>query len=764
VNPPHDLTVEQAVLGAVLLSNVSLPKLIVDVGLTPDAFYRKQHAAIWEAMVALAMRGEPVDTLTLRGQLEASGVEKSTVEQVDLLPGVVPSAAAVLSYARRVLELAEWRIVMTASLELGHAVGSQDREQRSAAEAMLTVPRRRSDTRTPEALGEDVYRHLEGQVVPAWRTPWPRLNEALGGGLRSGEVTLLGGWTSHGKALDVDTPIPTPDGWRTMLDLQPGDHVFDETGRSVRVRGVTEVQLGRPCMEVEFSGGACLVADDEHEWLTWTEAAHRSHAAAGSRPVASSPWSQRHRRVLPAVRSTGEIASTLRLHSRGERLNHSVPVCGPLDYQAQSLIVDPYVLGAWLGDGNTSSAAITTPDREVLEHIAAAGHEIRPHKNALHFGIGSLTEHLRSLGVLGDKHIPEVYLRASVDQRMALIQGLMDSDGSATEAGQCEFSTTSPRIAAGVHEILAGLGICARHVTGRATLYGKDCGEHHRFLFTTTLPVFRLARKRGRLRQQVRREYFRSIQSVHRVESRPVKCIEVDSPNGLYLAGRDCVVTHNSLVTDQILRWCSDRGARVHLYINEMSPTMRAIRNVSAMTEVPQATLAQPKKLTDAERQKAVGVLSKLPFGITQVTDWSAEDIARDIRFRGWDVCALDLVHRLPYHDERELAQISTALNGAAQTSGAHLLAVVHLNEGRATSAVLPSPVLRDIRGSGMLKNDADNALFIHREEEEAGGIVTKTNDGVLYLAKCRNGYLENVPVELDPRRSRFLEPLRVGA
>jgi hypothetical protein len=192
---------------------------------------------------------------------------------------------------------------------------------------------------------------------------------------------------------------------------------------------------------------------------------------------------------------------------------------------------------------------------------------------------------------------------------------------------------------------------------------------------------------------------------------------------------------------------------------------MRALRIVSAMTQVPQGMLSQPRKLTDQDRTVVTRMLSEgFPFGITQVTDWPAEDVARDIRFQGWDVCALDLVHRLPFREERDLAQISSTLNAAAQAAGTHLIAVVHLNEARAVGSVLPAPVLRDIRASGMLKNDADNVMFIHREEEESiNGVTTRSEEAQLYLAKCRNGYLKSIDLRFDARRLRFLETTSGG-
>jgi recombination protein RecA len=171
----------------------------------------------------------------------------------------------------------------------------------------------------------------------------------------------------------------------------------------------------------------------------------------------------------------------------------------------------------------------------------------------------SLPAQLRELGVLGDKHIPESYLHGSVAQRLALLQGLMDTDGTVSATGaevgrgagaaRCEFSVVSKRLASDVHELLLGLGIKATLHEGPALLKGRVVGTRYRLGFQTNLPVFRLPRKAARLIPlRTRRATLRYITTVEPVPSVPVRCIQVDHPSHTYLAGRECVPTHNTTV------------------------------------------------------------------------------------------------------------------------------------------------------------------------------------------------------------------------
>jgi hypothetical protein len=160
----------------------------------------------------------------------------------------------------------------------------------------------------------------------------------------------------------------------------------------------------------------------------------------------------------------------------------------------------------------------------------------------------SLSSRLRELGLTGGKYVPRPYLEAGVAQRLALLQGLMDTDGyvDATH-GRCEFANTNEALADAVVELAASLGFRPVKSTGRSMLNRDDCGPKYRVKFTPDRPVFRISRKLARQKAATGRFHrFRAIDVVRRVGSVPVRCVQVASPRGMFLVSRSFIPTHNS--------------------------------------------------------------------------------------------------------------------------------------------------------------------------------------------------------------------------
>lgn len=355
----------------------------------------------------------------------------------------------------------------------------------------------------------------------------------------------------EGKALALETAVPTPTGWSSMGALQVGDEVFDESGQPCRVVAATEVMLGRPCREVELSDGSLFIADAAHLWVTTSKQERRPGRARTS-----------------SAKTTDEIAATLRY---GQEYSHQIALAGAAQYPTATLPIDPYVLGYWLGDGTSSKGEITVgaQDVEVLASFEAAGctvwrataphayrlggaahhadHEHRRGALGRFGGNGSLSSQLRELDLLGNKHVPQQYLTADVEQRLALLQGLMDSDGYVDEFGRCEFVNMREDLSWAVHELAASLGLRPTRRKKRAMLDGIDCGPAFQVKFTPRrVPVFRLPRKLARLKSDDRAHEFRAVRAVREVPTVPVRCIQVSAPSGMFLIGDSYVPTHNS--------------------------------------------------------------------------------------------------------------------------------------------------------------------------------------------------------------------------
>lgn len=346
---------------------------------------------------------------------------------------------------------------------------------------------------------------------------------------------IVYGGKGKGKRLALDTPLATPSGWTTMGEIKVGDELFDENGKRCRVTVVSPIVDG-DSYRITFSDGSTIDADAEHLWVTEN-------------------YRERRKGLPGQIRTTLEIRKTL-TRTQGQQVAncHSIRNTAPLELPDRILPVDPYVLGLWLGDGSSAAGVITIGEQDEEETVGllrAAGCEVHSHRvveRAPMYGVYGLKVKLRALGVLGDKHVPLMYLRASSAQRLSLLQGLLDSDGT-LNGESVEFDNTNKKLIDAVHELVVSLGMRASITERRSVLYGVDHGPSWRLFFTPTLPVFRLSRKAEKLRfdrAQALRRLRRYITSVEPIESVPMRCIAVDSPNHLYLAGRQMVPTHNT--------------------------------------------------------------------------------------------------------------------------------------------------------------------------------------------------------------------------
>ncbi|WP_431953906.1 replicative DNA helicase [Nocardia lijiangensis] len=311
--PPHDMAAEQSVLGGMLLSKDAIAD-VVEV-IRPGDFYRPAHQAIYDTVLDLYGRGEPADPITVAAGLDRRGELKRIggAPYLVTLTQTVPTAANAGYYAEIVAEKAILRRLVEAGtriVQYGYAgADGQDIAEvvdRAQAEVYEVTERRTTEDFLPlEELLQPTMDEIDsiasrGGISLGVPTGFTELDE-LTNGLHPGQMIIVAARPGVGKALALDTPLPTPTGWTTMGEVQIGDELLDAEGRPTHVLAATEVLVDRPCYEVEFSDGSVIVADELHQWVTQS-------ALDVARPV--------------AVRTTGEIAHTLRDLTGG--LNHAV--------------------------------------------------------------------------------------------------------------------------------------------------------------------------------------------------------------------------------------------------------------------------------------------------------------------------------------------------------------------------------------------------------------------------------------------------------
>ena len=279
--PPQDMAAEQSVLGGMLLSKDAIADVLER--LRPGDFYRPAHQSVYDAILDLYGRGEPADAITVSAELDRRGLLKRVggAPYLHTLISTVPTAANAGYYAGIVAEKSLLRRLVEAGtrvVQYGYA-GAEgadvaDVVDRAQAEIYdVTEGRRTAEDFVPlEQLLQPTMDEIDaiasqGGIARGIPTGFTELDECTNG-LHPGQMIVVAARPGMGKALKLDTPLPTPDGWTTMGGVRVGDELIGADGLPTRVVAATEVMFGRPCFEVEFSDGTVIVADAEHQWPT----------------------------------------------------------------------------------------------------------------------------------------------------------------------------------------------------------------------------------------------------------------------------------------------------------------------------------------------------------------------------------------------------------------------------------------------------------------------------------------------------------------
>jgi len=342
----------------------------------------------------------------------------------------------------------------------------------------------------------------------------------------------LGFIVTDWKGLPLDTPILTNHGWRTMGTLIKGDMVYDKDGNLVNILNISKVK-NKKCLKIKFGNNEEVVSDFEHRWLVYT-------SVLGIKKE--------------MVMTTQEIKEyndnlTKRDSHRILKIENAKPLNNPMI----NLPVDPYVLGLWLGDEHSVDAKITQANKVVWCEINNRGYEIGD--DVSEGGVGKATtrtvfglhSRLRGLSLLGNKHIPEIYLSSSYEQRLDLLRGLMDSGGTYNKTRKRFVVTTTRESQANYYvEVASSLGIKTTIITYNKKFNGKIIPCYNMEFTTTEFNPFLCRNQDIVLTPKTNKRLYRTIVSVEVVDSVPTKCIEVDSPTSTFLCGKSLLVTHNT--------------------------------------------------------------------------------------------------------------------------------------------------------------------------------------------------------------------------
>lgn len=737
--PPQDLDAERSVLGGMMISKDAIADVIEQLRGTD--FYRPAHEIVYEAILDLYGRGEPADAVTVADELTKRGEigRIGGAPYLHTLIATVPTAANAGYYARIVRERAILRRLVEAGTritQLGYATDGGDVDElvnSAQAEVYAVTERRASEDFLPlsQIIGGTVdeieaagHRGEGMQGVPTGFADLDRLTN----GLHAGQMIVIAARPAIGKALALDTALPTPTGWTTMGDVRVGDLLLAADGTPTRVVAATEVMSGRPCYRVTFDDGSTIVADAGHQWATRTRVDRR-----------------RSDRGQLGIRTTEELAATLRCATAEGRTNHSVDTAAPLRLPEAELLVDPYVLGVWLGDGSADGARFVSADPEIAMEIESRGYvaaatgcskglagargygialppaEPLAERECEVCGVPDVEGRLRTLGVLGSKHIPVHYLRGSERQRRDLLAGLLDTDGTVNPTGSVQLTFTDERLAADARELVHTLGYRSELSTRRVAESRESRSTAYTITFTTDDDVFLLERKRlvhkDRRQPSTPRLTQRMVVAVEHVDSVPVRCVEVEHADHLYLAGRTMIPTHNSTLGIDIARSASIKHNMASVVFSlEMSRNEITMRLLSAEARVHLQKMRTGQMGEDdwAKVAQTMGKISEAPLFIDDSPNMSLMEIRakcrrlkqrHDLKLVIIDYLQLMSSGKRVESRQQEVSEFSRALKLLAKELEVPVIAISQLNRGP-EQRTDKKPQMSDLRESGCLTED----------------------------------------------------------
>lgn len=434
--------------------------------------------------------------------------------------------------------------------------------------------------------GMDVLHDLESVLDEDFRKPIPTgikgLDEIMDGGLSKGELAVILAPFGVGKSLSNSSKVYTPDGYKLMADIKVGDYVISRVGEPTKVLGVYP-QGVRGIYKVTFNDGTSAMCDKEHLWaVNSINQRNRSSWKDGKRIKLKPDHSFK-------VVETSKLIDDLTFGSRG-CLKYKIPMVKPVNFNEVELPLNPYILGLLLGDGYMKQTIITTKDVEIIDSIKSImGDENVYSKEkckdidkgdllvqqcvfsvSIH-GIKGVIKEIGLFDCLSDtKFIPKNYLYNSVENRVSLLQGLLDTDGTVNTRGGIEYCTVSKQLANDVKELVLSLGgFCKiKEKQPKYTHKGVKKDGKLAYILNISFPIengiipFKLGRKLNKVKNREKYSNNKFIKSIEYSHDEEATCIMVEDEEHLFVTD-DYIVTHNTTMMTKICNTAMNEGHKV---------------------------------------------------------------------------------------------------------------------------------------------------------------------------------------------------------
>jgi replicative DNA helicase len=780
ITPLFKLEAEQSVLASIMYDKTAWDK-IADIIYTDD-FYSQEHKIIYEAMIWLIHRDSPVDWLTLSNYLKENaslnkvGGDAYLVEMVRNLP----TTANVRAYAEIVKKAAHDRKLLEAAQRIVQLVDEQDDNRLDEAQKLVLSIAEKS-TSEPTTLAEELPQVISDLIdrcenpgnLPGLKTGFDYLDK-ITNGFQKGDMIILAARPSMGKAQPLDAKILTSAGFINMGDIKIGDKIIGSDGNSTTVTGIFPQGI-KPVYSVTFTDGTKTECTLDHLWYTQTR-------------------NERKRNCPGSVKTLKEIINTLKRES-STTPNHAIPSVAPVLFEKSvNLKLNPYLMGLLLGDATLAHPSIVFSKPELDLQLKLI--DLLPEEDTaipLRFSNGKqilikrikrnnkpsetrkILESYKLHGLYShEKFIPADYMFSSIEERVQLLRGLIDTDGHVTESGRLiEFSTSSPQLAKDFCFLVRSLGGVAKATLKATPAYTyngcKKTGKASTRIYASFpegfIPVASEKHLKLWKKNNINRSNHKSIDSIEAIGEKECQCIKVSALDSLYVTD-DFILTHNTLlalnIAENIAINSKEPVAFISLEMQKKPLIGRIICNKANIN----ANDYQSGKLTQAQIEDVTSnimpMLNQAPLIFEAGTVLSSMDIRakcrRIKRKHGLSLIIVDYLTLIKKGAEEnnvlQVGAISKDLKNLAVELNVPILVLSQLSRG-VDNRPNKRPNMSDLRESGQIEQDADVVMFIYRDEVYDEFSADKGLAEII-ISKHRNGSIGSFKLAFKGEYCRF--------
>lgn len=544
-----------------------------------------------------------------------------------------------------------------------------------------------------------------------------------------------------GKKFCINTPVLTPKGFVRNGDLNVGDLIYGRNGLPTAVKYISEQSKDLDQYKLIFDNGEEILACAEHLWtVSYGDLTHRKNKGAKEKTL-----------------TTEEIINLKnRLGAKSKPENPYIRINDAVEFPSQPVEIDPYVLGLWLGDGTKNSGQITALESDFRFYESVTGETFTEFKLCKELcgraSVNGLVSRLRNINLLNNKHIPMSYVMNSKEVRIALLQGLMDSDGTCAPRGQCEFYQKSKEFCEDFRFLLSSLGVKSRL---KSKVVNGD--TYHRVSFSVSIDdfhVFKLPRKLERQAKclnnpKLKRHYITDIIKLNDGEKVLMQCIQVDNDDHLFLCSKSLIPTHNTTISALYLLhtaiFFKDKKIGVTSYKN---------RNVKDVIDRIKYTYeAMPHWM-----KPAVTSYNQMTISFTNKSTITGE-VTKESTFRGESMAIIfsdELAHVKPRIAEEWWTAILPSLEGSGEDATTKMIIVSTANGTAGKFAEIWFGAIQHINGFNPV--EVNWREIPGRTDEYRARMLKKMNKNK-YLQEYENAFLSDKGTLID---SAFLESIEI--